>query len=87
VPHGTSLESLPAQVAVAICAEVGLPAEPNGVAYWSDGGYVAASGGETIVLGPGAHRQRPPEPQDHTAIGELDGAVRICEHVALSILC
>ncbi|GAG04401.1 unnamed protein product, partial [marine sediment metagenome] len=66
VPLGTSPDSHLARAALETCRQAGLPAEPAGVAYWSDGGHLAASGIETIVLGPGdianAHG-----PRDHVA--------------------
>jgi len=85
VPLGTSPESRIALAAAAACAEAGLPTEPIGVTYWSDGGHLAANGIETIVLGPGdiadAHG-----PRDRVAIDELAAAVDLYRVLVLRLL-
>jgi succinyl-diaminopimelate desuccinylase len=85
VPLGTSPESRLPLAAAAVCAEAGLPTEPIGVTYWSDGGHLAASGIETIVLGPGdiadAHG-----PRDRVAIDELTAAVDLYRVLTLRLL-
>ncbi len=85
VPLGTSPESRIARAAAAVCAEAGLPVEPIGVTYWSDGGRLAASGIETVVLGPGdianAHG-----PEDRVAIEELATAAGLYRDLALRML-
>jgi succinyl-diaminopimelate desuccinylase len=85
VPLGTSPDSLLVQAATEICGKAGLPAEPVGVTYWSDGGQLAASGIETIVLGPGdiadAHG-----PNDHVAVDDLTAAVDLYRDLALRLL-
>jgi succinyl-diaminopimelate desuccinylase len=85
VPLGTSADSHLARAAMAVCSEAGLPAEPVGVSYWSDGGHLAASGIETIVFGPGdianAHG-----PKDHVAIEELTAAVNLYREIAMRLL-
>jgi len=75
VPH-TALETQEnsplAQAAMAACREAGLPADPVGVTYWTDGGHLAANGIETIILGPGdiadAHGPRDRVREDHLTI-------------------
>ena len=85
VPLGTSPDSAIARASMETCRQVGLPAEPVGVAYWSDGGHLAASGVETIVLGPGdiasAHG-----PRDRVAIEELSVAVDLYREIAMRLL-
>ncbi len=85
VPLGTPPDSRLARAAMETCRQAGLPAEPVGVAYWSDGGHLAANGIETIVLGPGdivnAHG-----PQDHVVIEELSAAVNLYREIALRLL-
>ena len=85
VPLSTSPESRLALTAAAACAEAGLPTEPIGVTYWSDGGHLAANGIETIVLGPGdianAHG-----PRDRAATDELAAAVDLYRVLALRLL-
>ena len=85
VPLGTSPDSAIARASMETCRQVGLPAEPVGVAYWSDGGHLAASGIETIVLGPGdiasAHG-----PRDRVAIEELSVAVDLYREIAMRLL-
>lgn len=85
VPLGTSPNSRLARAAVAACREAGLPAGPIGVSYWSDGGHLAASGIETIVLGPGdiAHAHGP---REHVAIEELAAAVNLYHEIATRLL-
>jgi acetylornithine deacetylase/succinyl-diaminopimelate desuccinylase-like protein len=85
VPLGTSPDSAIARASIESCRQAGLPAEPVGVAYWSDGGHLAASGIETIVLGPGdianAHG-----PRDRVAIEELCVAVKLYREIAMRLL-
>ncbi len=73
VPHvalGTAPDSPLALAAVAACKEAGLPADPVGVTYWTDGAHLAANGIETIILGPGdiadAHG-----PNDHVKVDDI----------------
>ena len=84
VPLGTSPDSPLARAAIEVCAEAGLPAEPIGVTYWSDGGHLSSSGIETIVLGPGdianAHG-----PSDRVAVDELATAVALLRGLALRL--
>lgn len=79
VPHvalGTATDAALTRAAQATCREWGLPTDPVGVTYWTDGGHLAANGIETLILGPGdianAHG-----PRDRVAIAELTGAVDI----------
>jgi len=85
VPLGTSPESRLTRAAAAACAEAGLPTDPVGVTYWSDGGHLAANGIETIVLGPGdianAHG-----PTDRVTIDELSSAVDLYLGIARRLL-
>jgi len=85
VPLSTSPDSHLARAALETCRQAGLPAEPIGVAYWSDGGHLAANGIGTIVLGPGdianAHG-----PRDHVAIEELSTAARLYREIVLRLL-
>jgi len=85
VPLGTVPESVLARAAIDVCAEAGLPTDPIGVTYWSDGGHLAANGIETIVLGPGdianAHG-----PTDRVPLEELTLAVGLYRDLALRLL-
>jgi len=79
VPHvalGTAANAVITQVAQAVCQQMGLPHEPVGVTYWTDGGHLAACGVETLILGPGdianAHG-----PHDRVETSELTMAVDI----------
>jgi acetylornithine deacetylase/succinyl-diaminopimelate desuccinylase-like protein len=79
VPHvalGTSSDAVLAQAAQATCQQMGLPDEPVGVTYWTDGGHMAACGVESIILGPGtiadAHG-----PNDRVQTADLIRAVDI----------
>lgn len=79
VPHSpldTRADSPVVSTASAVCGGLGLDATPIGVTYWTDGGHLAASGVDTVVLGPGdiAHAHGPSE---HVRIGELEDAVSI----------
>jgi len=84
-PLGTSPDSVLARAAQEACREAGLPAEPIGVTYWSDGGHFAANGVETIVLGPGdianAHG-----PGDRVPVVELETAVDLYLGIARGLL-
>lgn len=88
VPH-VALETSPdaplARAAIAAIASNDLPAEPIGVTYWTDGGHLAASGIETVVLGPGeianAHG-----PSDRVPIEQLRAAVDVYGAIARRLL-
>ncbi|UCF10627.1 MAG: M20/M25/M40 family metallo-hydrolase [Candidatus Bipolaricaulota bacterium] len=88
VPH-VPLETPPAGSLVAAardaCTTLGLPDDPIGVTYWSDGGHLSARGVETVVLGPGtiAHAHGP---DDHVAIDDLHRAVELYTHIAHRLL-
>jgi succinyl-diaminopimelate desuccinylase len=85
VPLGASPDSRLTRAAMRACRQAGLPAEPVGVTYWSDGGHLAANGIETIVLGPGdianAHG-----PRERVAIEELSIAVELYRDIAVGLL-
>ncbi len=88
VPHvalGTPPDSQLAQACAAACREVGVPDEPIGVTYWTDGAHLAASGIETVILGPGdiadAHG-----PNDRVSVADLENAARIYLGVARKLL-
>ena len=85
VPLGTPPGSRLTRAAMRACRQAGLPAEPVGVSYWSDGGHLAANGIETIVLGPGdianAHG-----PREHVAIGELPIVTELYRRIAVGLL-
>ncbi len=88
VPHaplGTDPAAATAEAARAACRGLGLPTEPIGVTYWTDGGHLAASGVETVVLGPGdigdAHG-----PHDRVAVGDLTVAVELYRRIAMALL-
>lgn len=79
VPHG-ALGTMPDATLVK-CAQQALQrlellSEPVGVTYWTDGGHLAASGIETIILGPGnivnAHG-----PHDQVEVSELTESVSL----------
>ncbi len=56
VPHvalGTAPDSPLALAAAEACRGAGLPADPVGVTYWTDGAHLSANGIETLILGPG----------------------------------
>jgi succinyl-diaminopimelate desuccinylase len=79
VPHralGTDPDSTLANEARRACRDLDLNGEPVGVPYWTDGGHLAASGIETIILGPGdiafAHG-----PHEHVAASELEAAANL----------
>ena len=88
VPHG-ALRTAPDAVLVngaqQTCQQLGLPRDPVGVTYWTDGGYLAASGIETIILGPGdianAHG-----PHDRIETSELATSVDIYRDLVKRIL-
>jgi succinyl-diaminopimelate desuccinylase len=88
VPHvalGTPPDSKLVKACAAACRDVGVPAEPVGVAYWTDGAHLAASGIETVILGPGdiayAHG-----PNDHVQIADLLKARGIYLRIADALL-
>lgn len=88
VPHvalGTSADATLAQAAQATCQQMGLPYEPVGVTYWTDGGHLAACGVETLILGPGsianAHG-----PYDRVETDELITAVDVYGNLVRRIL-
>ena len=88
VPHvalGTSPEAPLAQAAIDTCRDLGIDPDPIGVTYWTDGGHLAASGIETIVLGPGdiadAHG-----PNDRVRAADLERAARLYGHIVESLL-
>ncbi len=88
VPHvalGTAPDSPLALAAAAACREVGLPADPVGVTYWTDGAHLAANGIETLILGPGdiadAHG-----PNDHVRVDDIIKAASIYLHIAHALL-
>ena len=88
VPHTaleTSMDSPLAQAAMKGCREAGLPGDPVGVTYWTDGGHLAANGIETLILGPGdiadAHG-----PSDRVRTVSLESAVTIYRDVARHLL-
>ena len=88
VPHvalGTSPDSPLALAAVAACREVGLPADPVGVTYWTDGAHLAANGIETLILGPGdiadAHG-----PNDHVVVDDILKAADLYLRIVLQLL-
>jgi acetylornithine deacetylase/succinyl-diaminopimelate desuccinylase len=73
VPHvalGTAPDAPLALAAAEACREAGLPADPVGVTYWTDGAHLAANGIETLILGPGdiadAHG-----PNDHVKVDDI----------------
>lgn len=88
VPHvalGTPPDSKLAQACAAACREAGLPAEPVGVTYWTDGAHLAANGIETVILGPGdiAHAHGP---NDHVAVADIVKAAEIYLRIAQTLL-
>jgi len=88
VPHvalGTPPDSKLARACAAACRDVGVPAEPVGVTYWTDGAHLAASGIETVILGPGdiAHAHGP---NDHVQIADLLKAGDIYLRIADALL-
>lgn len=88
VPHGALGTSPDAELAVRAqqaCRRLGLPSEPIGVTYWTDGGHLAASGIETVILGPGdianAHG-----PKDRVETSELATCVNLYYDLVKRIL-
>ena len=88
VPHGALGTPPNARLAVyaqQVCRQLGLPSDPVGVTYWTDGGHLAASGIETIILGPGdisnAHG-----PNDRVEASELSMAVDVYRELVRRIL-
>ena len=79
VPHvalGTAPDSRLALACRMACRDAGIPAEPVGVTYWTDGAHLAANGIETVILGPGdiAHAHGP---NDHVAVDDLVKAAEV----------
>jgi succinyl-diaminopimelate desuccinylase len=88
VPHvalGTPPDSKLAQACAVACREAGVPAEPVGVTYWTDGAHLAANGIQTVILGPGdiAHAHGP---QDHVAVADIIRAANLYLRVAQALL-
>jgi succinyl-diaminopimelate desuccinylase len=88
VPHvalGTPPDSKLVKACAAACRDVGVPAEPVGVTYWTDGAHLAASGIETVILGPGdiAHAHGP---NDRVQIADLLKARDIYLRIADALL-
>ena len=85
VPLGTAPDSKLAKACAAACRDVGVPAEPVGVTYWTDGAHLAANGIETVILGPGdiAHAHGP---NDHIRVADIEQAVRIYLGIAHALL-
>ena len=88
VPHvalGTSPNSKLAHAASAACRSLGLNGDTIGASYWTDGGYLAARGIETIILGPGdianAHG-----PNDHVSVDSLGRAAEAYAGLAIRLL-
>ncbi len=72
-------------IGVKALVDAAIPAGPVGVAYWSDGGHLAANGIETIALGPGdvtsAHG-----PRDRVAVEELSAAAALYRGIVRRLL-
>jgi acetylornithine deacetylase/succinyl-diaminopimelate desuccinylase-like protein len=85
IPLETPSDGPLARAARGACDTLGLPSDPVGVTYWTDGGHLSARGVETVVLGPGdiafAHG-----PDDHVPIVELHHAVELYALTALRLL-
>jgi len=88
VPHGalsTPLEAVLVRGARQTCEQHGLPGDPVGVTYWTDGGHLAASGVETIIFGPGdianAHG-----PNDQVETSELAASADVYRDLVQRIL-
>ncbi len=88
VPHvalGTPPDSRLARAAAVACGALGLPSDPVGVTYWTDGAHLAASGIETIILGPGdiadAHG-----PNDRVRIDDVVRSAEIYARIAGELL-
>jgi succinyl-diaminopimelate desuccinylase len=89
VPHvalGTSPDGRLAKAAIAACRDIGLPADPVGVTYWTDGAHLAANGVETVILGPG-HIADAHGPNDHVAVDDLVKAGEVYLRIAQQLLC
>ncbi len=88
VPHvalGTAAGSPLTLAAAAACREAGLPADPVGVTYWTDGAHLAANGIETVILGPGdiadAHG-----PSDHVRVDDIVKSAEVYLSIAQALL-
>ena len=88
VPHralGTEPDAVLVQHAQAACLAQGLPEQPVGVTYWTDGGHLSVSGIETIILGPGdianAHG-----PNDRVVITDLETCVALYKDLVTRML-
>lgn len=88
VPHvalGTPFDALLPRAAAEAAADLKLDATPIGLTYWTDGGHLAASGIETIVLGPGDIRHAH-GPRERVAVSELEMAATLYTKIALDLL-
>jgi acetylornithine deacetylase len=88
VPHvalGTAPDSPLGLAAAAACREAGLPSDPVGVTYWTDGAHLAANGIETVILGPGdianAHG-----PNDRVEVDDIVKAAQVYLWVVRNLL-
>jgi acetylornithine deacetylase/succinyl-diaminopimelate desuccinylase len=85
VPLETPPSSPVARAAADALATLGLDPTPVGLTYWTDGAHLAATGTETIILGPGdialAHG-----PDDAVPVSELVQAARIYADLARRLL-
>jgi len=85
VPLETSPSSPLARAAADALAALALDPTPAGLTYWTDGAHLAATGTETIILGPGdialAHG-----PDDAVPVSELVQAARIYADLARRLL-
>ena len=88
VPHGalgTPEDAALVQMTGDVCDQLGLPRDPVGVTYWTDGGHLSACGIETLILGPGnianAHG-----PNDRVAVTEIETSVALYRGIAERVL-
>lgn len=85
VPLETPASSPLARAAAEALASLGLDPTPTGLTYWTDGAHLAATGTETIILGPGdialAH-----SPDDAVSVAELTQAAQLFAGVACRVL-
>ena len=85
VPLETPASSQLARAAGDTLAVLGLDPTPVGLTYWTDGAHLAATGTETIILGPGdialAHG-----PDDAVPVSELVQAAQLYAEIASRIL-
>ena len=85
VPLATDPEAPVARAALDACSALGLPSDPVGVTYWTDGGHLAASGIPTVVMGPGDIRNAH-GPDERVPVEELHQASELYLLVAESLL-